>query len=61
MIEYEVYARYGNSDVIVVDTLDEAIQEAMRLSMEWVDVDISIEKVERTLIDKHFRNGGEVA
>ena len=61
MIEYEVYASHGNSDVIVVETLDEAIKEAVRLSMLWIDTDISIEKVERTLVNKHFRNGGEVA
>ena len=58
--EYEVFATYGDSDLIVAETLDEAISEAERLSMLWVDTDISIVKVEREVV-KHFRHGSEVA
>lgn len=61
-IEYEVYAycAYG-SDVVVKDTLEEAIECAEKWSMESIDTDIIIEKVERTPHIKTFRNGGEVA
>lgn len=60
-VEYEVYARYGETDIVVKDTLEEAIKCAEEWSMEAIDVDIVIEKVERTPHIKSFRHGNEVA
>lgn len=62
MIEYEIYVDsvYG-SDVVVKDTLEEAIKVAEEWSMntQCVDSDVIIEKVERTIV-KAFRHGGEL-
>jgi hypothetical protein len=62
-IEYEVYARYGETDVVICETLEEAIAVAIKWSMGSIDTDISIEKVTvtRETHIKCFRNGGEVA
>lgn len=60
MIEYEVFASRGNSDLIIVDTYEEALAEAERLSMLWIDTDVAIVEVNRKVL-KQFRNGGEVA
>ena len=60
-IEYEVYVWGVESDVVVKDTLEEAIECAEKWSMKEIDVDIIIEKVVRTPHIKAFRNGGEVA
>ena len=58
---YEVYALYGDCDLVVCDTLDEAIKMAKGWSMEYIDTDFTITKVEREYGVKKFRNGGEVA
>lgn len=62
MIEYEIYVDsvYG-SDVVVKDTLEEAIKCAEEWSMNThcVDSDVIIEKVERQIV-KTFRHGCEV-
>lgn len=59
-VEYEVYVWGVESDVVAKDTLEEAIECAEKWSMEVIDNDIFIEKVERDVIKK-FRHGGEVA
>ena len=57
---YEVYAYCSTqTDVVEVDTLEEAEAIALKWSMESIDVDIAIDKVEEEKI-KCFRNGGQV-
>ena len=60
MTEYEIYVStiYG-SDVVTKDTLEEAIKVAEEWSMNVIDRDVVIEKVERQII-KSFRHGGEL-
>lgn len=60
VIEYEIYAisAYG-SDVLIKFTLEQALKCAKEWSMESVDTDIMIVKVEKTK-EKVFRNGGEI-
>ena len=61
-VEFEVYAdNIFGSDVVVKDTFEEAIECAVKWSNESADVDIIIEKVERTPSIKVFRKGVEVA
>ena len=59
--EYEIYAisAYG-SDVVIKYTLEEALECAEKWSMDSIDTDIMVVKVEKTK-QKIFRNGGEVA
>ncbi len=61
VIEYEIYAlsAYG-SDVVIKYTLEEALECAEKWSMDSIDTDIMVVKVEKTKV-KTFRNGGEVA
>ena len=58
---YEVFALspYA-SDLLECDTLEQAEKQALDWSMDKIDVDIMIVKVEKTRV-KTFRNGGEVA
>lgn len=58
---YEVFAisAYA-SDLLECDTLEQAEKQALDWSMDKIDVDIMIVKVEKTKV-KTFRNGGEVA
>jgi hypothetical protein len=60
-IEYEIYALNSyESDVVYAYSLQEAIEIAEKWSMDEIDTDIAVVKVEKTKI-KSFRNGGEVA
>lgn len=58
---YEVFAisAYA-SDLLECDTLEQAEKQALDWSMDKIDVDIMIVKIEKTKV-KTFRNGGEVA
>lgn len=58
---YEVFALSAYaSDLLECDTLEQAEKQALDWSMDKIDVDIMIVKVEKTKV-KTFRNGGEVA
>ena len=60
MTEYEIYVScVHGSDVVTKDTLEEAIEVAEKWSMEVVDCNVIIEKVERTIVNT-FRYGGEL-
>lgn len=60
MIEYEIYVNsIHGSDVVTFDTLDSAIKCAEEWSMNVIDCDVVIEKVERNQI-KSFRHGSEL-
>ena len=60
-VEYEVYARYGETDVVTCETLEDAIRIAREWSADSKDTEICIEKVTREPHIKSFMNGGEVS